>query len=133
MGFAGTSTTALGAAGDGRFKAVFEHAPIGMAIIGLEGAYHGVCLTVNPLFAAMLAMPIDEMSGVPLSDFIHAADHDAWGLAIDRLGAPDGTTIKVRVRFRARGAGHQAVVCQATAVTGDRGSWRCAIVQALPE
>lgn len=110
-GFLGTVTdiTARRRAEEGlrevtsRFTAAFEHAPVGMGIIGMDGRYQ----QVNPALCELLGRPAGEVIRHRLGEF--AVDEDADGLrqAVAALiggrrdeletercfGRPDGTDV----------------------------------------
>lgn len=53
-----------------RFRLTLQHAPIGMAIVALDGTY----LAVNPQLARMLGRSSDELVGLSFSDVTHPDD-----------------------------------------------------------
>ena len=55
-----------------RFRLMLEHAPIGMAIVDLEGVY----LAVNPRLAEMLGRRPEALVGRSFSEFTHPDDVD---------------------------------------------------------
>ena len=52
------------------FNVVFQHAPIGMALVSLDGHY----VTVNDALAQMLGVPASELTGQAMQQFIHPDD-----------------------------------------------------------
>jgi len=58
---------------DARFRSAFEHAPIGMALVGLNGD----CLYVNPALCAILGCSAEELSGRAFHDITHPDDRHA--------------------------------------------------------
>ena len=61
-----------------RFTQAFEHAPIGMAIVGIDG----IILQVNPALCDMLGYSQSEMLGMPVWRITHPED---MPLTIDQL------------------------------------------------
>lgn len=118
--------------GGDRFRAAFEHADIGMALVGLGPGTRGRCLTVNSALAGLLAMPRDELSGVPLADFMARDDREAWVDALTRLEEPGVAAVRVDVHLRARGGKDLDALVSASAASSDGARWRCAVVQVLP-
>ena len=62
---------------DARFKAIFEEAAIGIALVDMEGRP----VASNPALRRMLGYSEDELSRMPFTDFTHPADVAAdWDL-----------------------------------------------------
>lgn len=119
-------------ASDDRFRAVFEYAPIGMAIVGLGTAHLGRCLTANSIFASMMAMPVDELTGVPLADFVHRDDRAAWIDALEQLERSGVDAVRVELRLHVRGGKDLTALFSASLAHADGDRWSCAIIQVLP-
>jgi diguanylate cyclase (GGDEF)-like protein/PAS domain S-box-containing protein len=64
-----------------RFRAAFEHAPIGMAIVAPDGRY----LRVNRSFCDITGYPADELVGRTIAEITHADDRRADREYIRRL------------------------------------------------
>ncbi len=87
------------------FDAAFDHAPIGMAIIGAEGRY----IRVNDALCAMLGRPRDVLVGARDNEITHPDDREndvelAWKILRGELDSvqlqkrfvkPDGTVVWV--------------------------------------
>lgn len=56
------------------FQVAFEHAPIGLAIMGIDDADHGRFLHTNPALARMLGREPGELDGVLARDVTHPED-----------------------------------------------------------
>lgn len=124
-------TTASAAQEDEHFHAVFEGAEVGMALVALGRGLQGRCMTANSTLAALLAMPVEELTSIPMTDFIHEDDHHAWNAMLDRVAAHQQTA-RLELHLRARGGkGFDALVDVSVALD-DTGWWRCAIVQVVP-
>ena len=78
-----------------RFRSAFEHAPIGMALIGLDGRL----AQVNRSLAQMLGRAKDQLAGAPTLSFIHPDDQDAVCEAMRRVIAGDLGHTRVEPRF----------------------------------
>ncbi len=57
-------------ASEERFKAIFEQASFGVAVVRLDGKIH----TVNPAYARLLASAREELQGKNLLDYVHPQD-----------------------------------------------------------
>jgi diguanylate cyclase (GGDEF)-like protein/PAS domain S-box-containing protein len=78
-----------------RFRATFEHAPIGMALIGLDGRIGHV----NRALAQMLGRAEDQLAGAPVLAVIHPGDQDAAHAAMRGLIAGEIPSARVKHRF----------------------------------
>ncbi len=56
-----------------RFRGVFEHAPFGMCVSGLDGRY----IQVNSAYCRMVGYSEQELAGMPWVDMIHPDDLEA--------------------------------------------------------
>jgi diguanylate cyclase (GGDEF)-like protein/PAS domain S-box-containing protein len=65
----------------GRFSAAFEHAPLGMGIIGMDGAYE----QVNPAVCSLLGRTADELVGRRPEDFVHTSESGMSAQAVAAL------------------------------------------------
>lgn len=77
-----------------RFRAAFEHAPIGMALISVDGRF----LRANRALARMLGRAEDEVAGASALGLTHPEDHAAVGHAARRALAGDAS-VRVEQRF----------------------------------
>ncbi|HEY6317234.1 MAG TPA: diguanylate cyclase, partial [Acidimicrobiia bacterium] len=68
-----------------RFRSTFENAPIGMALITLDGRF----LRANRALARMVGRAEDELAGTPVLALTHREDHGAIGDAVRRVLAGD--------------------------------------------
>ena len=59
-----------------QFHAAFEHAPIGVVLVGLSGADRGHYLKTNPAFARMLGREPGELDGVAVASVRSSRDQD---------------------------------------------------------
>lgn len=59
---------------EARFKIAFEHAPIGLAITGIDGDYQGRWLQTNPELARMLGYQPGELDGNLINDHTDPSD-----------------------------------------------------------
>ncbi|MDR5683485.1 MAG: HD domain-containing phosphohydrolase [Armatimonadota bacterium] len=72
-----------------RFRAIVDRHPLGMAV--LDGGR--IVRYVNARATDLLGLPLDEVSGRPLAEFVHPADRATVDAALVRLYAhPDATT-----------------------------------------
>ncbi|HWW45196.1 MAG TPA: diguanylate cyclase, partial [Acidimicrobiia bacterium] len=77
-----------------RFRAAFEHAPIGMALISVDGRF----LRVNRALAHMLGRAEDEVAGTSALALTHPEDQAAVGDAAGRVLAGDAS-VRVEQRY----------------------------------
>ena len=76
------------------FNFAFDHAPIGIAIVDVEGRI----VRGNEVFSRLVGIPLDVLHGTPFADFTHPEDLEA-DLALFHevlAGARDGYTIEKR-------------------------------------
>jgi diguanylate cyclase (GGDEF)-like protein/PAS domain S-box-containing protein len=78
-----------------RFRATFEHAPIGMALIGLDGRFG----QVNRALAQMLGRAEDQLAGAPVLAVINPDDQDAAHAAIRGLIAGEVPNTRIEHRY----------------------------------
>ena len=74
------------------FRSAFDRAPIGMAVIGLDGRW----LHANDAWCEMLGYSRQEMIGATLAEFMHPDDAAEDGLFASRAGARHRTTTERR-------------------------------------
>jgi PAS domain S-box-containing protein len=117
-------------AAEERFRAAFTHAPVGIAITGLEGAAYGRLVEANPALTRMLGYGPDELSGRTLTSITFAEDRDATVRALQELSV--GSAISVELRL-AHCDGREAWVLLSSTPLPDPAhtSLRCAITQIL--
>ena len=84
-------------AAEDRFRAAFTHAPVGIAITGLEGAAYGRLVEANPALTRMLGYGPDELTGRTLTSITFAEDRDATVRALQELSV--GSAISVELRL----------------------------------
>jgi diguanylate cyclase (GGDEF)-like protein/PAS domain S-box-containing protein len=67
-----------------RFRAAFEHAPIGVAVLELRGPHAGRWVTVNPALAELLGCDRDELLARRISSVLHPEEQT---ISRERLSA----------------------------------------------
>ena len=77
-----------------RFRAAFEHAPIGMALISVDGRF----VRANRALASMLGRAEDEVAGNSALAMTHPEDHASIGEAVRRVLAT-AASVCVEQRF----------------------------------
>ncbi|MBS4098364.1 MAG: response regulator, partial [Sulfuricella sp.] len=77
-----------------RFRSTFDSAPIGMALVGVDGEL----LQVNNRLSEMLGYPPDELTGILIQEFLDSEDLEAHSaLAIQALvGQIDNFNLEIR-------------------------------------
>jgi diguanylate cyclase (GGDEF)-like protein/PAS domain S-box-containing protein len=81
-------------ASEGRFRTVFDHAALGIARIGLDGAI----LEANPALAAMLGRPSSGLTRLGVADIVLEEDQDPEMYA--RLASGDLEDFEAEMRCR---------------------------------
>ena len=68
-----------------RFRLAFDHAPIGMALMGLRGPSAGRLLQVNEAMCELLGRDEHHLVGCRSGDLVHPDDLEATTALVDRL------------------------------------------------
>jgi PAS domain S-box-containing protein len=97
-----------------RFRALFDHAPIGQIFSDVGGAV----TSVNGPMAAMLGYQPEEMVGRPIRDFTPPAEYARINVATDQLLSGEAMSTSAVRRFRHR-AGHEVPVRVTSALLRD--------------
>ena len=117
-------------AAEERFRAAFTHAPVGIAITGLEGAAYGRLVEANPALTRMLGYGPDELLGRTLTSITFSEDRDATVRALQELSI--GSSISVELRLAHREGREVWVLLSSTPVPDPtHTTLRCAITQIL--
>jgi diguanylate cyclase (GGDEF)-like protein/PAS domain S-box-containing protein len=82
-----------------RFQRAFDSAPIGMALVALDGTF----LDVNPSLREMLGYPGRQLLSMSIRDLLHAEDIDAFDATFHQLGRGGEATFRAECRFVALG------------------------------
>ena len=98
-----------------RFRAVFDHAPIGQIFSDVQGQV----TSVNTPMAAMLGYRPEEMVGRPVSDFASAAEFAKIRIATEQLLTGAARSTRAVRRFRHK-SGHDVPVRVTSALLTDR-------------
>jgi PAS domain S-box-containing protein/diguanylate cyclase (GGDEF)-like protein/putative nucleotidyltransferase with HDIG domain len=80
---------------NGRFQNAFEHAPIGVALVGIDGRW----LQVNPAVCRLLGYSAEELLGMTFMDVTHPDDVEA---SVDRRRRQligDGDAVQIEKRY----------------------------------
>lgn len=86
---------AASSASERMFRAAFDDAPIGLALVGLDGGF----LRVNRSLCAMLDRTAEELLGSGFQPITHADDLDADLAAVARLIAGDAESYEIEKRY----------------------------------
>lgn len=96
---------------ENRFRATFENAAVGIAMVDTDGHL----VRVNESMAQMLGYGAAEMEGQPLDRFTHSDDLQKGREAMDRLRSGAADTYDVEKRYIAKNGetvwGHTSVSC----------------------
>ncbi|MET3423492.1 PAS domain S-box-containing protein [Actinoplanes tereljensis] len=91
---------------ESRFRSLFESSPIGMALVGLDGAW----LRVNPAIAAITGYTMPELMAIDFQTITHPEDLEADLAQVDRLIAGDINDYRMHKRYLRKDG--RAVWCQ---------------------
>lgn len=80
---------------EARFRETFEHAPIGMAIVALDGRV----VQINPALARLIGRPAEELVGEQLGAFAHPDEQPGTAWAVQRLLAGEGRAHEADRRY----------------------------------
>jgi diguanylate cyclase (GGDEF)-like protein/PAS domain S-box-containing protein len=97
-----------------RFRAAFEHAPIGVAIVGLRGPEKGQFIRTNDALGEIVGAAAGRLTGTLLTSLVFAEDSDKTIDAILRLER--GETVQWETRFVHSDGGPVWVLVSATPV-----------------
>ena len=90
-----------------RFHSIFEHGPIGMALVDAEG----MVLEINPALERLAGRTASELLGEPFSQYLHPDDLLGFAKALRALDAGEAEQIQVDCRMvRPDGAAREAMV-----------------------
>jgi diguanylate cyclase (GGDEF)-like protein/PAS domain S-box-containing protein len=78
-----------------RFSDAFEHSPIGMALVGLDGRW----LRVNRSLCDLLGYPEQELVQANIHDLTHPDDQEADVVILERILAGEGATAETEKRY----------------------------------
>jgi PAS domain S-box-containing protein len=80
---------------EARFRAIFEKAAIGIALLDLEGKV----VDSNPAWQRMLGYSADELRGMPFSEYTHPADLKVNMLLVQELAAGTRDHFRLEKRY----------------------------------
>jgi len=103
---------------EGRFRAAFENAPIGIALVGLDL----VIVRANPALHAMLGYEHAELTGVPIDQITHPEDLAAHHTRLEAVRAGQAEEYAVEGRFLHR-SGEVVWVSASLAPVRDAQGW----------
>ena len=82
-------------AGEARFRAVFNHAPIGIALVNPQGKF----LQSNPAFDKLMGLARGECADFSLEDLTHFDDWEECGVAVSRIFSGEIDHFQLRARY----------------------------------
>jgi PAS domain S-box-containing protein len=100
-----------------RFRRAFEHAPIGIALVGLDGLIR----EVNPALCRMMGYPSDKLRARTLQDITHPDDLDVDQGLLGQLLAGELDSYAVEKRYLSASAALVWVQLTVSLVLGDDG------------
>ena len=118
-------------ASEDRFRAAFEQAAIGMAIVALEGPEAGLLLESNQAYATMIGRKLSDLRGANVEQWTHPDDlPDGVTDPLARLARGDAERVEFEQRYlQPDGRVISAIGTAAGFV--DEGAHRVAIIQVL--
>ena len=118
------SDTALVEA-EARFRGSFEGAPIGICLVGMDGAIQ----QANPAFGSILGYRPEELVGVDIEDLTHPDDQEQIGAWTRHLSTGDSPTLQCELRYLAAGGEPVWVSLSASCIGDPSGGTRYGICQ----
>jgi diguanylate cyclase (GGDEF)-like protein/PAS domain S-box-containing protein len=115
---------ALGASEE-RFRAAFSHAPVGMAMKTVTGAF----VQVNPAFCALTGYREDELLAMNFRNLTHPGDVEESGRAIRRLLEGPDQSLVIEKRYIAKGGGQIWARTSLSLIPGRQGGEMLVIAQ----
>lgn len=112
-------------ASDARFRAIFEHAALGLAVIKKGGQI----AQVNPTFAAMLGYEPEELRGISYSSLTHPADRDADTALARRLVTREIDRYSLETRYLHKDGSVFWGRFTVSLVRGDRHGFAIAVIE----
>jgi len=109
-----------------RFEAAFTHAPIGMAIVELDGGLR----EANPGLCRMLALEPDLVRSINLAQLVHPDDVEDLERRLAELRDGHATTLRAEVRIVAPDGRSLWTLLSAAVVTGEDGRPSYLVAQA---
>ncbi|WP_437285527.1 PAS domain S-box protein [Sorangium sp. So ce406] len=100
-----------------RFRLTFENAPIGMAIVGLDGRF----IRVNHVFCEIVGYAVDELSRLRFQDITHANDVDTDVELVERLRRGEIPRYQLAKRYVHKNGAIIPVVLHASVVRDEKG------------
>jgi PAS domain S-box-containing protein len=100
-----------------RFRAVFEDAPVGIALVDTDRQL----MDANRLLCEMLGWRRDELLGRPLAALVHPADHDVDAELEKQVMAGEIPRYRVEKRYRTRHGATLPVVLTSTVLRSPDG------------
>jgi PAS domain S-box-containing protein len=107
------------------FSTAFNHAPIGMALVGLDGRFR----QVNPAFAEIVGYSPEELQDLDFQTLTHLADLDADLDLLGQLVAGDISSYRIEKRYLRKGGAEVWVDLAVSKVLNPDGSVRHFIAQ----
>jgi diguanylate cyclase (GGDEF)-like protein/PAS domain S-box-containing protein len=112
-----------------RFRAAFEHAPIGVAIMGLHGDDRGRWLNVNPALTDLLGYSRETLLQGTMPAYIHPDDLDAVSADIEALAEGQTEQLSAERRMLTSDGQVRWVLTTVAAVTDEDGRPAYAVLQ----
>jgi diguanylate cyclase (GGDEF)-like protein/PAS domain S-box-containing protein len=110
---------------EARFRGSFEGAPIGICLVGTDGAIQ----QVNPAFGTILGYRPDELVGISIEDLTLPEDRQVSGGWTRHLFAGDATPLQIEVRYLHADAHPVWVSLSASCIRDAAGTARYGICQ----
>jgi diguanylate cyclase (GGDEF)-like protein/PAS domain S-box-containing protein len=117
------------AAATERFQVSFEHAPVGMALVGLDPARPGTLLDVNEALCRMLGRTEAELLGGRLVDVVDPEEVDPVTAAVARLASGASRSDRRETRVRRKDGTTVWVVARTQVLNDEQGRPDYAIIQ----
>lgn len=116
-------------ASEERFHAAFEHAPIGLAIVGLRGRDRGLLLQTNAALAKIVGWEEGELDGTMLMTLEHPDGRRVTRELLERVDS--GHSIRLEMRFVHRAGREIWVLVSSTPIPVPGGDPEFCVTQVL--
>ena len=110
-----------------RFRVAFEHSPVAMALVSLEGR----CISANLALMELTGYSATELQGMPMADLVEPDDLPALVESLNRVLSGDSPTARLELRQRGADGSWRMVDLSLALVVTDEGEPLSMIGQSL--
>jgi diguanylate cyclase (GGDEF)-like protein/PAS domain S-box-containing protein len=114
-----------------RFRAAFEHAPIGVCLLSVDPSNPRRLVQVNPALAEILGRSVEELTGRPLSSWTHPEDYAGIDTRLSELTEGPSGHVEFETRFMHRNGHPVWVLISAALLTVSDGEPTLAVTHVI--